>query len=111
MRSSTTFRLLVMLLLVALVASACESMTGRSTGRYVDDTTISAKVKAKLVGDKGSNLTRVGVNTVNGVVHLDGVVDSVHDKVMAEEAARTVDGVVNVVNQLQIKGTGSASPR
>jgi osmotically-inducible protein OsmY len=51
------------------------------------------------------------VTTVNGVVHLDGVVDSVHDKVMAEELARQVSGVMNVVNQLQISGTGAASPR
>jgi hyperosmotically inducible protein len=111
MRISTPLRLLVVLLLIAFLAPACQSMTGRSAGRYVDDQTITAKVKSKLVGDKASNLTRVGVTTVNGVVHLDGVVDSVQDKVAVEETARTVDGVVNVVNQLQVSGTGAASPR
>jgi len=29
-------------------------MTGRSAGRYIDDKTITADVKAKLVGDKTS---------------------------------------------------------
>lgn len=111
MRTATMSRLMVSLLLIVFLAPACQSMTGRSAGRFIDDKTITAKVKGKLVADKGSNLTRVGVTTVNGVVHLDGVVDSVRDKVMAEEMARAVDGVVNVVNQLQIKGTGSASPR
>jgi osmotically-inducible protein OsmY len=68
-------------------------------------------VKTKLVGEKASNLTRTGVNTVNGVVHLDGVVDSVRDKITAEELARQVNGVTNVVNQLQVNSSGSASPR
>lgn len=111
MRVSRTLKLLSALLLIAILAPACQSMTGRSTGRYMDDKTINAKVKTKLVGEKASNLTRVGVSTVNGVVHLDGVVDTVQDKVVAEELARQVDGVVNVVNQLQIKTTGAASPR
>jgi osmotically-inducible protein OsmY len=44
-------------------------------------------------------------------VHLDGIVDSVNDKVVAEELTRQVDGVANVVNQLQISGSGAASPR
>ena len=104
-------RLWIALLLIAVLAPACQTMTGQSAGRYLDDSTITAKVKSRLVGDKASNLTRVGVDTVNGTVSLTGMVDSVHDKVMAEEAARTVDGVRSVNNQLQIVGTGSALPR
>jgi osmotically-inducible protein OsmY len=104
-------RALVAALLLLPLVVGCQTMTGRSAGRYVDDTTIDAKVKAKLVGEKASNFTRIGVNTVNGVVHLDGVVDSVQDKVTAEELARQVPGVANVVNQLQITGSGAASPR
>jgi osmotically-inducible protein OsmY len=102
-----TLRILVALLMLP----ACGSMTGRSTGRYIDDKTINAQVKTKLIGEKASNLTRIGVNTVNGVVHLDGVVDSVRDKIIAEELARQVGGVTNVVNQLQVNSSGSASPR
>ena len=111
MRIFTSFKVIAALLLIMFLAPACQSMTGRSTGRYIDDKTITAKVKSKIVGEKASNLTRVGVNTVNGVVHLNGVVDSVNDKVVAEEIARRVDGVTNVVNQLQISATGAASPR
>ena len=83
-----TFKVVVALLMVVAFASGCQSMTGRSTGRVIDDSTITAEVKAKLVGEKASNFTRVGVNTVNGQVHLDGVVDSVDQKVRAEEIAR-----------------------
>jgi hypothetical protein len=51
MRISTTLKLLVPLL---SFAPGCQTMTGRSTGRYVDDQTIVGKVKSKLVADKTS---------------------------------------------------------
>jgi hyperosmotically inducible protein len=107
---SPVFKAVVALLLVAVFASGCESVTGRSAGRVIDDTTITASVKAKLVGEKAANFTRIGVNTTNGEVHLDGVVDSVAEKVRAEEIARQVKGVLRVVNGLQITGTPAASP-
>jgi osmotically-inducible protein OsmY len=105
-----TLKVLIALLLV-LALVGCETMTGRSTGRYIDDKTISAQVKTRLITDKASNLTRIGVSTVNGIVYLDGIVDSVNDKIMAEEIARHVNGVTSVVNQLQVSSSGSASPR
>jgi osmotically-inducible protein OsmY len=111
MRVSTTLKTITALLVVLAFVAGCRSMTGRSAGRYIDDKTISAEVKAKLVRDKTTNLTRVGVTTVNGIVQLDGAVDAVNDKVRAEEITRTVNGVVSVVNNLQVTPSGSASPR
>jgi hyperosmotically inducible periplasmic protein len=110
MRNSMTFAVLAALLLTATVAPGCRSMTGQSAGTYFDDSNITTQVKAKLTGEKASNLTKVGVTTVNRTVTLTGVVDSVQTKVMAEELARSVAGVQTVVNNLQISGT-SASPR
>jgi len=102
----------IALLLVVAFMPGCRSMTGRSVGRVIDDETITAQVKSKLVADKASNLTRIGVTTVNGVVHLDGAVDQVNAKVRAEEFARQVNGVTNVVNNIQVTPpAGSASPR
>jgi osmotically-inducible protein OsmY len=111
MRISTTLKLLVALLLVGSFASGCQTLTGRSTGRYVDDQTITAKVKSSLTEDKTSNLTRIGVKTVDGVVYLQGVVDSEQDRAIVEDRTRRVPDVVNVVNQLQVSGTGAASTR
>jgi osmotically-inducible protein OsmY len=112
MRVSNTLKLLIALLLVVAFMPGCRSMTGRSVGRVIDDKTITAQVKSKLVADKASNLTRIGVTTVNGVVHLDGAVDGVNEKVRAEEFARQVNGVTNVVNNIQVAPpSGSASPR
>jgi hyperosmotically inducible periplasmic protein len=112
MRVSNTLKLVIAMLLVVAFMPGCRSMTGRSVGRVIDDKTITAQVKSKLVADKASNLTRIGVTTINGVVHLDGAVDSVNNKVRAEEFARQVNGVTNVVNNIQVAPpSGSASPR
>ena len=112
MRVSNTLKIFVAVLLVLAFLPACRSMTGRSVGTVIDDKTITAQVKSKLVGDKASNFTRIGVGTVNGVVHLEGAVDTVNAKVRAEEFARQIQGVKNVVNNIQVTPpSGSASPR
>jgi hyperosmotically inducible protein len=78
-------------------------MTGQSAGQYVDDRTITASVKSKLVADRASNLTRVDVDTTNRVVSLNGVVQSPDQKQRAEELAMQVSGVRSVNNNLQIQ--------
>jgi len=111
MRVFPTAKLLIALLLVASFAAGCTSLTGRSTGRYVDDQNITGKVKTELTKDKTSNLTRIGVKTNEGVVYLEGVVDSEAARARAEEIARRVPQVVRVVNQLQVNTPPSALPR
>ena len=75
---SRTFRPIVLSMALAFLVpiAGCTSMTGQTAGQYVDDSTITASVKAKLVGDKIANLTRVDVDTTNKVVSLNGVVES-----------------------------------
>ena len=46
----------------------------------IDDTTLTATVKTKLSVDKLANLTRIDVDTYNGVVSLNGVVSSPEEK-------------------------------
>ncbi len=90
-----------LLVLVALVAG-CTSTTGKTTGRTIDDATITASVKSKLVADKVSNLTRVDVDTNNGTVYLNGTVESPEQKSRAEQLAWQASGVKTVVNNLQV---------
>jgi osmotically-inducible protein OsmY len=78
-------------------------MTGQTAGQYVDDTTITSTVKAKLVSDKVANLTRIDVDTTNHVVSLNGVVESPEQKTRAEQLAMEVSGVRRVENNLQIQ--------
>jgi hyperosmotically inducible protein len=92
----------VLFVLVAVVAG-CQSMTGKSTGTNIDDATITASVKAKLVGEKASNLTRVDVDTNNGTVYLNGTVELAEQKSKAEQLAWQASGVKTVVNNLQVQ--------
>jgi len=93
----------VALMLVLLSVVACSSTTGKTAGANVDDATITASVKAKLVADKPANLTRVDVDTNNATVYLNGVVDSAEQKARAEQLAWQAKGVKSVVNNLQVK--------
>jgi osmotically-inducible protein OsmY len=96
------FRTFAVLLTIVVLASACQSLTGKSAGTNVDDTTITASVKTKLVADKATNLTRVDVDTNHGTVYLNGSVDSVEQRARAEQLAWQAGGVKAVVNNLQV---------
>lgn len=90
-------------LALLLSVTGCSSMTGQTAGQYVDDSTITSSVKAKLVGDKAANFTRIDVDTTNSVVALNGVVESAEQKARAEQLALQVSGVRRVENNLQIQ--------
>jgi hyperosmotically inducible protein len=86
-------------------------MTGRTAGRNIDDLTITTSVKARLVADKLSNFTRIDVDTVNAVVSLNGLVESEHEKRRAEDIASLVDGVKQIVNDLQVQKEPAPKPQ
>ncbi|MEW6413788.1 MAG: BON domain-containing protein [Pseudomonadota bacterium] len=73
------------------------------TGKYVDDAWITAKVKALLVKDEGVKGLDVKVATHQGTVQLSGWVSSPGQITQAERIARSVEGVKDVKNDLQIK--------
>jgi hyperosmotically inducible periplasmic protein len=100
MKRSTRHFAAMLLLTVAL--SGCQAMTGRTAGQNVDDARISTAVQATLTSDKASNFTRIDVDTTNGVVYLNGTVQSSEQKARAEQLAGRVDGVKKVVNNLQV---------
>jgi osmotically-inducible protein OsmY len=92
----------VALVMLASFVAGCKTTT--SPGRQIDDASIKTAVKAKLAADvKLSTLTNIEVNSTNGVVTLAGQVDNPDQKLLAAEVARTVDGVVKVNNELQVK--------
>lgn len=100
-----TYQIFTVLFASALLLSAvggCRSMTGRSTGRYIDDKGIAASVKTKLAADHASNLTRIGVNVVEGTVYLTGTVDTPEQKARATDVANRVGGVKSVVNEIEV---------
>jgi osmotically-inducible protein OsmY len=91
--------------MVVLAAYVAGCKTTTSAGTQIDDAAIKTSVKAKLAADvKLSTLTNIEVNSTNGVVTLAGQVETPDQRRMAAEVARTVDGVVKVNNNLQVKG-------
>jgi osmotically-inducible protein OsmY len=90
-------RALLGLVGLALTLSACATADPRQ------DTRIEAEVKAKLVAETTANLTRVGVLSANGVVHLSGTVASEEERARAAALAGTVTGVRRVENTLQVR--------
>ncbi len=72
-------------------------------GQKVDDGLITTQVKAKLIADSRTEAYKINVETKGGVVQLTGFVDSTNDKQVAGEVARTVNGVTNVDNDLEIR--------
>jgi len=93
--------------LLIMLLAGCQAMTGKTAGQNVDDATITASVKTQLTKDKASNFTKIDVDTNRGVVSLNGVVDSAQTKARAEQLARGVDGVRNVINNLQVQKSTS----
>lgn len=66
------------------------------------DDALSFLVKKALAKDMELSALDIRVNTLNGVVHLDGVVDVLGDKEYAEKVIREIDGVQDIVNRLSI---------
>lgn len=83
--------------------AGCQAMTGKTAGANVDDATLTARVKTKLVSEKATNLTRIDVDTNNGIVYLNGTVQNPQQKAKAEDLARDTQGVKKVINNLQIE--------
>lgn len=77
--------------------------TARSTGEFVDDASITAKVKTALVQDAVVSAFDVGVDTYKGTVQLNGFVDTAEQRSRAGEVARGVAGVTDVQNRLAVK--------
>lgn len=68
-----------------------------------NDPMITATIKERLMMDPVANLARVHVDTTGGIVYLNGAVPSTDHKFRAEQVAREVRGVTQVVNNLQVQ--------
>lgn len=90
-----------------LTAHANEQPAQRTAGQAIDDATITASVKTKLLGDERTKGFDVNVDTRNGRVTLTGGADSEAAKQAATELARSASGVVGVDNRLVVAPPGS----
>jgi len=94
---------LLSFLLVASITGCAGGTKHESTGEYLDDSVLTTKVKASILGDSKLKLLQINVKTYKGIVQLSGFVDSTSAAERAVELARTVRGVKSVNNSLIVK--------
>jgi osmotically-inducible protein OsmY len=70
---------------------------------FIEDSVLTAKVKTALLQQRGLEGLNIQVTSYKGVVQLSGFIDSEVNKELAGQIARSVDGVVEVVNNLIVK--------
>lgn len=81
------------------------SEKAEKTVEYMNDTAITAKIKADILSDPLLKVFQINVITTNGVVTLSGVVDSQQSIERAMEIAQSVKDVKSVENGLVVKGS------
>lgn len=89
--------------LVSNHAVAADSATRETTGQYIDDSAITAKVKAAFVKDEVVRARDIRVATYHGTVQISGFVNTAEEKTRAETLAHGVAGVRAVENNITIK--------
>ena len=94
---------LMLLMLIATFTACASTRTHESTGEYVDDSMITAKVKSLLAEDDFCKSFQISVETYQGTVQLSGFVNSQQVVNKADQITRGVKGVKSVKNSLIIK--------
>lgn len=92
----------IALLAATFLALAMPAHAQKSAGEVVDDNTVNASVKAKLVEMKDVPSMQVNVETYRGVVLLSGFVETQAQKDAAGKAAKGVSGVKKVHNAIAL---------
>lgn len=75
----------------------------QTVGSYIDDATITTRVKARMAEDKSVSATSISVETLNGTVQLSGFAKSADERATAERLARSTPGVTAVRNDVLVR--------
>ena len=90
-------------------AQASAESAGNKVGNFMDDSTITAKVKAALLDNESIKSTDISVKTDKKVVTLSGFVQSQAQAEAAVAAAKTVEGVASVSDKLHVRDSKESS--
>ena len=90
-------------LMLATVMGCAATSTKEGTGEYVDNTVITAKVKAAIFNEPSLKSCEINVRTFKSRVELGGVVTSQANINKAIEVARGVDGVNSVKSDIRLR--------
>ncbi len=88
----------------AVLSTGCAgSATKESTGEYIDNSAITARVKAALADDELVKAREINVESFRGTVQLSGFVNTSEEKSRAGRIAASVAGVQDVKNNITVK--------
>ena len=93
----------IMTLALLFSLGCAATATKESTGEYIDDSAITAKVKDAIYRDSTLKSSEINVETFKGMVQLSGFVRSQPNIDKAVEIAKGVKGVQSVKNDMRIK--------
>ena len=83
--------------------SGCATMTGRTAGEYMDDSSITSQVNGIIVKDPDAQYLKIDVSSTNGNVVLAGFI---HDKKAEERIVakiKQINGVKSVKSNLKVE--------
>ncbi len=103
MRTTPLLRVLAACAMLGTVAACTPTTTRESPGQYVDDSAVTAKVKAAILAEPGLRSLQIGVETYKGAVQLSGFVNSPEARARAGSVTAAVPGVGSVRNDLVVK--------
>ncbi len=87
----------------AMEVAEAPEMEKRTVGNIIDDSIITAKAKAEILGTPELKSLQISVETRDGEVILSGFVDNAAAKMKAEEVVSKVEGVKTVKNSLELR--------
>jgi hyperosmotically inducible protein len=76
----------------------------RTAKASFEDSWIAVMIDSKMTGDPEVKSRNVDVDVYEGVVTLSGIVETQTARAETEDLAKSVDGVLKVVNELQVGG-------
>jgi osmotically-inducible protein OsmY len=94
--------------LSATLAACSGTPTRESTGEFLDDAAITAKIKFAFARDDLIKVSDIGVDTFKGTVELSGTAASRAEMERAAQIATKVPGVKAVRNQISVTAGGEA---
>ena len=103
MQPRNFLKILTALFLAVFLAACASTSTESSTGEMIDDTVITARIKAAFAKDPMVSALAVSVESFKGAVQLSGFVKTAAERSRAEAIANDVPGVTQVFNSIQLR--------
>jgi hyperosmotically inducible protein len=90
-------------LAVVQITGCAVARDQQTVGSFIDDATLTTRVKASFAKDPVVAATSINVETLKGTVQLSGFAKSDAERSTAERLARNTEGVKSVRNDIVVR--------